>query len=76
MNMLHVCFALVSVCLHIPVLMVGEVVYNGRADAGHAPLAVVPSSCDYRELRSTKTLLTVYTERGQTKHTHTHTEDS
>lgn len=53
----------VSVC--IPVVLVAEVVYNGGADAGHAPLAVVPSSCDDRELRLTQTLLTFYTERGE-----------
>ena len=76
---MHVCVLHLSVCMcaHmcIPVVFVGEVVYNGGADAGHAPLAVVPSSCDDRELRSTQTLLIFYTERGQrrTKHTHTHT---
>lgn len=68
-HVVYVCFTCVSVC--IPVVFVGEVVYNGGADAGHAPLAVVPSSCDDRELRSTETLLTIYTERGQRIHTHT-----
>lgn len=55
----------VCVCVCLPVVSVFEVVYNGGADAGHAPLAVVPSSCDDRELRSAQTLLTFYTERGQ-----------
>ena len=65
----------VCVCVCIPVVFVGEVVYNGGADAGHAPLAVVPSSCDDRELRSTQTLLTVYTEGGQRRtNAHTHTQ--
>lgn len=41
----------------IPVVFVGEVVDNGRTDAGHAPLAVVPSSCDDRELSSAQALL-------------------
>ena len=72
-NTLCIFFVFVSICvcfLHIPVVFVGEVVYNGRTDAGHAPLAVVPSSCDDRELRSTQALLTSYTERGQRiKHT-------
>lgn len=54
---MHVC---VRVCMCVPVVLVGEVVYNGRADAGHAPLAVVPSSCDDRELRSTQTPLIFY----------------
>ena len=84
MNMSCMCVLHLSVCMCacicIPVVFVGEVVYNGGADAGHAPLAVVPSSCDDRELRLTQTLLTFYTERGQrrTKHTqtHTHTEKS
>ena len=67
-----VCFLCVF-CVSVPVAFVGEVVYNGRADAGHAPLAVVPSSCDDRELRSTQTLLTVYSERGSKKNKPTHT---
>lgn len=83
-HVVRVCFACVSVCVYmcmsvymcIPVVFVGEVVYNGGADAGHAPLAVVPPSCDDRELRSTQTLLTIYTERGQRRTKHTHTENS
>lgn len=61
MNMSSKC--VLHACVCIPVVLVGEVVYNGRADAGHAPLAVVPSSCDDRELRSTETLLTIYKRR-------------
>lgn len=61
------CYELVPLCVsvRIPVVFVGEVVDNGGADAGHAPLAVVPSSCDDRELRSTQTLLTSCAEGGQ-----------
>lgn len=36
--------ACVYVCL--PVVCVGEVVYDCGADAGYTPLTVVPSSCD------------------------------
>lgn len=53
----------VYVCL--PVVCVGEVVYDCGADAGYAPLAVVPSSCDDRELRSTQPLLISYVRAGQ-----------
>lgn len=67
MNMSCMCVSPVCMCVCIPVVSVGEVVYNGGADAGHAPLAVVPSSCDDRELRSTQTLLTIY--KRSTKHT-------
>lgn len=60
------CVFRVCICVNVlPVVFGVEVVYNSGADAGHAPLAVVPSSCDDRELRSTQTLLTIYTERGQ-----------
>lgn len=78
MNMLCTCVlhSMVSVCMCVPVVIVGEVVYNGGADAGHAPLAVVPSSCDDRELRSTETLLAVYTKRGQRGTKRTQTENS
>lgn len=75
-HIVHVCFAHVYICVCIPVVFVSEVVYNGGADAGHAPLAVVPSSCDDRELRSTQTLLTFYTERGQRRTKHTETENT
>lgn len=53
------CYSL-CVCLWVcvPVVLVVEVVDNGGADAGHAPLAVVPSSCDDRQMRLTQTLLT------------------
>lgn len=48
----------------LPVLFVSKVDYHSRADAGHAPLAVVPLSCDNRQLRSTQTFLTIYMERS------------
>lgn len=72
----HVMYVCLCACVHlfIPVVSVGEVVYNGGADAGHAPLAVVPSSCDDRELRSTQTLLTIYTEKRPKKNKNTHTQ--
>lgn len=73
MNMPCISFVSVCVCACIPVVFVGEVAYNGRADAGHAPLAVVPSSCDDRELRSTQALLTSYAGGQRTK-THTQTK--
>lgn len=71
MNVPCIAFVSVCACVCVPVVFVGEVVYNGRADAGHAPLAVVPSSCDDRELRSTQALLTSYKEGGQRTKTHT-----
>lgn len=61
----HVVHKCESVSVSIPIVFVGEVVYNGGADAGYAALAVVPSSCDDRELRSTQTLLTVYRGTGR-----------
>lgn len=59
------------VSVSVPVVLVGEVVYDSGPDAGHSPLAVVPSSCDDRELRLTQTLLALCSQRGQreTKHT-------
>lgn len=62
-----VCSVCVCVCeiAQIPVVVVGEVVDNGGTDAGHAPLAVVPSSCDDRELRSTQALLAGCAQGGQ-----------
>lgn len=64
----HVC---ICTCVYVPIVFVGEVVYDGGADASHAPLTVVPSSCDDRELRSTQTLLTVYREKPQERNIHT-----
>lgn len=61
----------VCVCLYvcaivqIPVVFVCEVVDNGETDAGHAPLAVVPSSCDDRQLRSAQALLAGCAQGGQ-----------
>lgn len=73
MSVVRVCFFFMCECVYLclPVVSVREVVDNGRADAGHAPLAVVPSSCDDRELRSTETLFALYTERGQSRTKHT-----
>lgn len=51
--------------VQIPVVFVGEVVDNGETDAGHAPLAVVPSSCDDRKLRSAQALLAGCAQGGQ-----------
>lgn len=70
---MYVCmYVYISAC--IPVVFAGEVVYDGGADSRYAPLAVVPSSCDDRELRSTQTVLTICRETGQrrTKDTHKH----
>lgn len=55
----------VCVIVQIPVVFVGEVVDNGETDAGHAPLAVVPSSCDDRQLRSAEALLAGCAQGGQ-----------
>lgn len=63
--MMYASHACVHVCVCLPVVRVGEVVYDCRADAGDAPLAVVPSSCDDRQLRSTQPLLICYVTGGQ-----------
>lgn len=55
----------------IPVVFVSEVVDDSGADAGHSPLAVVPSSCDDRELRLTQTLCTLYTKTHKNKNKNT-----
>lgn len=67
-------FVCVRVCT--PVVFVSEVVYNGRPDAGHAPLAVVPSSCDDWEPRSTEPLLASYTEHKGRPKSRTHTQEN
>lgn len=58
----HAC-ACVYVCL--PVVCIGEVVYDCGADAGYTPLTVVPSSCDDRQLRSTQPHLIRCVMEGQ-----------
>ena len=49
--------------VRLPVVCVGEVFYDCGVDAGYAPLAVVPSSGDDRELRPTQPLLVRYVMR-------------
>lgn len=66
MSASHTCLHVrVCVCVCRPVVCVGEVVYDCGADAGHAPLAVVASSCDDRQLRSTQALLRRYAKAGR-----------
>lgn len=52
-------------CACLPVVCIGEVGYDCGADAGYAPLTVVPSSCDDRQLRSTQARLTGCVMEGQ-----------
>lgn len=60
MSLVSASRACLHVCVCRPVVCVGEVVEDGGADAGHAPLAVVASSCDDRQLRSAQALLRRY----------------
>lgn len=69
MNMIYASHARVHVCVCLPVVCGGEVVYDCGADAGYAPLAVVPSSCDDRQLRSTQSLLISYVMGNQRENT-------
>ena len=70
----------VWVCWCVPVVLVGEVVNDCGADAGHSPLAVVPSSCDDGELGLTQTLLVLYrqteAETGRQKDRESKTDQS
>lgn len=59
------CASTVCVRVQIPVVFVGKVLDNGKTDAGHAALAVVPSSCDDRQLRSAQALLEGCAQGGQ-----------
>lgn len=71
MNKMYASHAHVNVYVCLPVVCVGEVVYDCGADAGYAPLAVVPSSCDDRQLRSTQPLLIRYVMEARGEHTRT-----